>query len=201
MARQTLDFIGRDAKLDGYLEIGSTGRYVSELKDRIDVNGPVWIVNDIAPSYSPVDMIERESPFKIGEFVAMGNYDPFDAARIPDASVDLVTNFIGLHHCPTDRLEGFVASIRRVLRPGGRLLHRDHDVDGPTMDTFVALAHDVFNAGVGLTWEENAAQVRLFRSIAQWSELLESAGFRRTERALAQPHDPTQNLLLEFVKA
>jgi hypothetical protein len=68
------------------------------------------------------------------------------------------------------------------------------------MDTFVALAHDVFNAGVGLTWAENHAQVRLFRSVAQWSDYITAAGFRRTERALAQPHDPTQNLLLELVK-
>jgi hypothetical protein len=64
----------------------------------------------------------------------------------------------------------------------------------------VALAHDVFNAGLMISWEETHRQVRLFRSIRDWTSYLTAAGFKRSERAIAQAHDPTKNLLVEFVK-
>lgn len=201
MTRQTMEFLGATRSVQGYLEIGSPGRYASALRKRVALDGDVWIVNDLAPSYAPADLMERGGLAKIGTYVPMGNYDPFVGGKVPEASVALVTNFIGFHHCPAERLDGFVDSIRRVLRPGGRLLLRDHDVDRPEMDSMVALAHDVFNAGLFLPWEVNHQQVRRFRSIRAWSDYLVGAGFRRSERAIAQDHDPTRNLLLEFVKA
>ena len=73
-------------------------------------------------------------------------------------------------------------------------------MDDPGQEALVALAHDVFNAGVSLTWEANHAQIRRFRSIPQWTEYLEAAGFSTSGRSQAQAHDPTRNLLLEFVK-
>jgi SAM-dependent methyltransferase len=201
LADQTMAFLGNGTAVNGYLEIGSPGRYISELRRRVDVRGPIWLINDAEPSYSAVDLMERGGLAKIGSYVPLGNYDPF-VGRIPEGSLDVVTNYIGFHHCPTARLEGFVASIRRVLRPGGRLILRDHDVDRASQWSMVALAHDVFNAGLLMSWEENHAQVRLFRSIADWTSTLTGAGFRRrTARAIAQAHDPTNNLLVEFVKA
>jgi SAM-dependent methyltransferase len=197
---QTLSFLGADP-INGYLEIGSPGRYISELRRRVDVRGPVWLVNDTEPSYSAADLMERGGLAKIGTYVPLGDYDPF-AGRIPEGSLDVVTNYIGFHHCPLARLDGFVSSIRRVLRPGGRFVLRDHDVDRRSQWSIVALAHDVFNAGLMMSWDDNHAQVRLFRSIADWTSYLTAAGFRRrTTRLIAQAHDPTNNLLVEFVKA
>lgn len=200
MTRQALAFLGAGARVNGYLEIGTTGRYVSDLRRHVEIGGPIWIVNDVAPSYSPADMLERGEIGKIGTYVPMGDYDPFAGSAIPDGSLDLVVNFIGFHHAPDARLEGFVQSVRRVLRPGGRLLLRDHDVDSPAQSSLVALAHDVFNAGLFLTWEENARQVRRFRSLATWTEYLNASGFRRSERAIAQDGDPTKNLLVELTR-
>lgn len=201
MARQTLEALGTTASVDGYLEIGSTGRYVGELGRHVKIDGPIYLTNDVAPSYAIGDTLERGQVSKIGTFVPLGNYDPILAAAIPDTSLDLVTNFIGFHHCPGDRLEGFVHSIRRTLRPGGRLLLRDHDVDGREMEALVGLAHDVFNAGLFLPWDVNRDQVRRFRTVDAWSAYLVARGFRRTPRPpRAQRHDPTRNLLVEFVK-
>ena len=201
MARQAAVLLKDVDRIDGYVEIGSTGRYVKPLKRVLPLKGSTTIVNDIAPSYGPVDMLERGRIRKIGKFVPIGNYDPLAPEILPDDSVDLVTSFIGFHHCPADRLDGFVASLRRVLRPKGRLLLREHDVADPTMDTFVALAHDVFNAGVEVSWADNAAQIRGFRSVAAWTALLEGAGFRRYDGAELQDHDPTDNTLIGFVRA
>jgi len=200
MTRQTLEFIDAGAPVDGYLEIGTTGRYLGELRGELTIDGPVYLLNDLAPSYSLTDVLERGQLLHAGAFLPLGNYDAFAGDRIPDESLDLVTNFIGFHHCPTPQLAGFVDSIRRVLRPGGRLLLRDHDVDGAGQEALVALAHDVFNAGFFLSWETNHEQVRLFRSIDQWSRYLAGAGFVPSERRLAQEHDPTRNLVLEFIR-
>jgi SAM-dependent methyltransferase len=201
MTRQALSFLGTTRRVDGYLEIGTTGRYVSELKKHVEIAGPVYLINDVAPSYKIGDMAERGEIAKIGAFFPMGDYDPVGADKIPDASLDLVVNLIGFHHSPKAHLEGFVRSIHRVLKPGGRLLLRDHDVDSPRQDTLVALAHDVFNAGLFFPWKYNHEQVRLFRSLRDWSDYLKAAGFTRSERALAQDGDPTKNLMVEFAKA
>ena len=201
MTRQILAHLGDKREANGYLEIGTTGRYVSELRKSVALKGPVYLVNDVAPSYKLSDMAERGELAKIGAFFPMGDYDPVGADKIPDGSIDLVVNLIGFHHAPKERLEGFVRSIKRVLRPGGRLLLRDHDVDSERQERIVALAHDVFNAGLFLPWKENHEQVRLFRSIRDWSGYLTAAGFKRSERALAQDGDPTKNLMLQFVKA
>lgn len=201
MTRQTLEFLGEGREIDGYLEIGSTGRYVSLLRKKVRMTGPIWITNDLYPTFTPADAVDRGSLFKIGKFFQMGDYDAFAGSRIPEESLDVVANYIGFHHAPKERLEGFVGSIRKVLRKGGKLVLRDHDVTDKTMDTFVALAHDVFNAGVKLSWDDNARQVRNFRSVDAWSAYLRKAGFKRSEKRLAQLHDPTRNLLVEFTKA
>ncbi len=197
MARQSTRFL-KGVAVDGYLEIGSTGRYVSWLAKKLDLKGPTFVCNDIAPTYGPVDVLERGQVAQVGTFLPLGNYDPLDPGVIADASLDLVSSFIGLHHCPLDRLEGFVTSVRRVLRPGGTLLLREHDVADDTMDAFVALAHDVFNAGVGITWEDNREQVRHFRSVNDWQSTLTAWGFAPAPGAEVQAHDPTDNTLLAF---
>src|SRR4051812_7427511 len=38
MAGQVLKLLGNKTKIDGYLEIGSTGRYISELRKHIDLS-------------------------------------------------------------------------------------------------------------------------------------------------------------------
>jgi hypothetical protein len=197
LTNQAQMFLGSGTEVQGYLEIGSLGRYVRDLAERVRLSGPIWVVNDIAPGSGPADILERGQWAQVGTFLPLGNYDPIDGA-IADESLDLVSNFIGFHHCPDDRLQAFLGSIHRVLRPGGRLLVREHDVSSPIMDTFVALAHDVFNAGVRLSWADNATQVRGFRSVADWTRLIEAVGFARNETLLMQRHDPTDNMLLDF---
>src|SRR5262249_23925359 len=137
---------------------------------------------------------------RAGQYVPLGNYDGLDGGRIPDASVELVTNYIGFHHAPAERLEPFVLSIRRILKPGGRLIVRDHDVDGPQMRDMVALAHDVFNAGVKLSWQQNHDQIRNFTSVAQLEDYLTRMGFVHSPGRRLQAGDPTHNTLMLFTK-
>jgi len=201
MASETVELLGPVSSVKGYVEIGTPGRYVKALRRRIKIDGAVFLANDYPPGLSLADIAERGGVRQAGTYVALGNYDAFDAARLPDASIDLITNYIGFHHAPTDRLDAFVDSIHRVLAPKGRLVVRDHDVADGEMEAMVALAHDVFNAGVGLPWEENHAQIRHFRSVEALTKYLATRGFTRSGGERLQAGDPTKNTLLMFVKS
>lgn len=200
MSRQTLELLGDRRRFDGYLEIGSTGRYLSDLRKHLDLRGDSVLVNDVAPSNSPVDIVERGGLRKRGRFVPLDDYAPLPVS-IADDSIELLTCYIGLHHVPLDRLDAFIASLHRVMRPGGVLILRDHDVSDDYMRALVALAHTVFNAGLGVPWETNAKELRHFRTVAEWIEILRRHGFHQRGAHLLQAHDPTINTLLAFERA
>lgn len=199
MARQTLELLKDRREVNGYLEIGSTGRYVSELRKRLTIRGPIVLVNDVAPGWSPVDIAERGGLRKIGRFVPLADYAPLPSG-VPSGAFELVTCYIGLHHCPLEKLEAFVDSVVRVLAPGGVFILRDHDVSTEPMNTFVNLVHTVFNAGLGAPWTANQAELRHFRPIADWIAYLGAHGLRQVGPKLLQPHDPSENVLLAFRK-
>lgn len=203
MARQTLQLLGGVRKIRGYMEVGTTGRYLSQLKSSLALEGDLVLLHTDAPTYSPVDILERGQPTKLGRFVPLKDYLPITRQEVPDASLDLVTNFIGIHHSPPQRRDAFVASLYRILRPGGRLLLRDHDVNSLEMNHMVALAHDVFNAGLGTGWKVNQQEIRNFTSATEVTRYLEGFGFRSnpSKSSIFQPGDPTRNALMEFVKA
>ncbi len=200
MAQQTARLLGEKRRAAGYVEIGTTGRYLNGLKTKADIKGPFYVVNDAAPIYSAEDIIERGQISKVGTYVDMTGYPAFDEGHIPPESIGLVTNYIGFHHAPADKLDGFVRAIHRMMKPGGRLVVRDHDVDGERMDAMVGLAHDVFNAGVGIGWDDNEAQIRNFRSLSDLRDYLEARGFARADRIEFQQGDPTRNGLMLFTK-
>lgn len=199
MARQTLRLLGNKRDINTYLEIGSTGRYISELRKHVKVKGTIILVNEVAPGYSPIDIAERGQLSKLGEFYPLNNYAPLNPAIASD-SVDLLSCYIGLHHIELDKLDAFVASIARVLRPGGMFILRDHDVTTPEMRTFVSLVHTVFNAGLNESWETNQAELRFFRPVNEWVEILARHGLRDLGHRELQAHDPSDNVLMAFIK-
>jgi SAM-dependent methyltransferase len=164
MGRQTAQLLGA-AKLRDYVEIGTTGRYVNAVKKYAGVKGRVTLVHEVEPGFSPVDIVERGQIGKVGGFVKLNDYAPID---LPARSADLVSCFVGLHHMAPARLTPFLESIAAIVRPGGYFVVRDHDVTDAALDRFVALAHTVFNAGLGESWATNAAELRHFASVAEW---------------------------------
>lgn len=193
---QTAQLIGT-RPLRGYVEIGSTGRYVGALRKRLNLSGPVTLVHDKAPTNSPADIAERGGLRKLGRFVPLDDYAPL--ALAPE-SADMVSCFIGLHHMKPERLVPFLRSIAQVLRPGGYFVVRDHDVTSAQMHDFVSLAHCVFNAGLGESWETNATELRHFDSADNWIRKIEAAGFTHTGARLLQQGDPSDNLLMAFTR-
>ncbi len=200
MAKQVLTLLGNKTNVNGYLEIGSTGRYISELRKNIKLSGPLYLSNDIEPDNSLAEIFERGQLKKIGQFFNLDNYIAIDETIVKSESLDLVTCHIGLHHCPLDLLEDYVKSIHRILKKGALFILRDHDVKTPEMATFVSLVHTVFNLGLNETWEKDHSEFKSFKSIDEWSELLTNQGFKETGPRILQDNDPSLNTLVAFIK-
>lgn len=199
LTSQILTLLGQPQKIDGYLEIGSTGRYISELKKSVKVSGPIALINSLPPTNSPPDIMERGGLAKIGKFYPLSNYEPI-SRDIPENSFEVVTCLIGLHHITPDRLIPFIDSIHRVLKNNGKFILRDHDVKDPEIFRFVSLIHTIFNAGLKETWEFETAEFKKFRSIAEWVEILSKQGFVSGDARLTQKNDPSDNVLMVFSK-
>lgn len=200
MADQTVELLGDRARYDGYLEFGSTGRYLDALEERLGIAGECFTVAPLPPSYSPPDMLDRGQVFKAGQFLPLDDYRT-DLRAVAEGSIDLVTVYIGFHHCPVALREQFLGGIRRVLRPRGAMIVRDHDAVDERMWRMVALAHDVFNMGTMETWSYNERELRNFYSLADLDRMLAKAGFRTDGRRLLQAGDPTRNTLMLYRKA
>lgn len=198
LSRETVDLLGADRVYNGYVEIGSTGRYISKLRKHLKINEPIYLINDVEPTYAPPDLAERGQIAKIGTYVDLAGYEPISA--IGESSVDMVTCYIGLHHCQSEKLDAFMDSIGRILRPGGVFVMRDHDVRNPEMHTFVSLVHTVFNLGLKIEWEEEARDTKLFRSAEDWSSYICGRGFSDTGKRILQDGDPSLNTLMAFTK-
>lgn len=199
MAKQVLQLLGNKNQIDGYLEIGSTGRYISELRKHITLSGKIYLTNDLTPNNSLADIFERGQIKKIGTFIPL-TYQPISKTEIADDSIDLVTCHIGLHHCRPELLDNYLKSIHRILRKGGLFIMRDHDVKNTDMGIFVSLVHTVFNLGLGVTWETDKSEYKSFKSIEEWSKIISSYGFKDSGERILQDKDPSANTLIAFTK-
>lgn len=197
---QTLALLGGVKQIDGYAEIGSTGRYISRLRKETKVTGPIYLINDLAPGNSPGDIMERGQLAKLGVFVDIEGYQPVSSAVIADGSLDLVTCYIGLHHCPVAQLDGFMQSVHRMLKKGGAFVIRDHDVKTPEMATFVSLVHTVFNVGLNETWDFEHRDFKNFKPADEWAAIIEKFGFKDAGKRILQDKDPSDNTLMLFTK-
>jgi SAM-dependent methyltransferase len=199
MSRQVLQLLGSKKQINGYLEIGSTGRYISDLRKHLSLSGEIFLTNDIAPNNSLADIFERGRLSKIGTFLPL-TYQPINENDIASESIDLVTCHIGLHHCPTELLDGYIKSIHRILRKGGMFIMRDHDVKSSEMATFVSLVHTVFNLGLNVSWETDQSEFKSFKSIDEWSKIVSACGFKDSGARILQDKDPSDNTLVSFTK-
>jgi ubiquinone/menaquinone biosynthesis C-methylase UbiE len=100
----------------------------------------------------------------------------------PNASFDLVTSRRAPHHFSNIRLA--LSEMKRVLRPGGRLLIDDRSV--PEDDFVDACMNE-------LDWYHDESHVRQYR-LSEWQTMLEEAGFALDRAELYTKHRPVTSL-------
>lgn len=201
ITQQTLRLLPDVKKVDGYLEFGSTGRYLDELEEHLKIRGDICFIDSKPASFSPDSIVDRGQLNKAGTFLPLNNYDTKIAKNLQKNSFDLITVYIGFHHCPPHLRGEFITSIRDVLKPNDKLILRDHDASDERMLRIVALAHDVFNLGTKETVEYNHKEEHYFYSLEFLGKIMNKFGFKSAGEKLLQDGDPTLNTLMVYTKA
>ena len=200
MSVETVSLLGEGSSYNGYLEIGSSGRYLDYLEESVSIKGKRYYADGRKPKYSFSEMVDRGQIAVGAEYIQFTDYKTKFADHVLKSSLDLVTVYIGFHHCPLDLRTQYISSIRDTMRIGGKLILRDHNCDTEDQKVLVALAHDVFNLGVNETWEYNSKEVRNFYSLDFIIDFVEKIGFKFHKKTLYQKGDPTKNALMLFTK-
>lgn len=203
LAKQTKELIG-DKVTNNILEYGTPGAYADILKSELDVKGDYYVVYD---NLKPVDFVQYYSlnPFSFFQeydyLFPSNHYDPIPSWQIQSNSIDVFVMYIGLHHIPTEKVEPFVKSIHRVLKPGGVFILRDHNVTTPKLYRQVFGAHAVFNA-VTMDLDEHGetSEIRNFNTLDHWIKIIEKYGLTKVGPNLIQDGDSTDNTLIKFEK-
>jgi hypothetical protein len=105
----------------------------------------------------------------------------------------------GLHHLPQNLLPTYLAEVLRVLKPGGLFIVREHDCSDELLP-MLDLAHSVFNVLTGVSAKAEEREIRAFRSVDDWLEIIECSGFCNTQIYDVQLDDPTIDVMLCFYK-
>lgn len=218
IARETVSImsrLGKIGQLHDYVSIGDNGKMVLPLREALGMRGQVWVVHDVRPESSEIPVVlERGSVEPLGHFVLVDYQDVTTPGwAIPDESADLVTMNQGLHHLPQTDIMKFLGEVRRILRPGGLFIVREHNArpvtppskgQAPTSELdlipMLDLAHSVFNAVTGVSLHDERNEVRAFRSVLAWREIIEAAGLVDTMVYEVQADDPTVDEMMCFYK-
>jgi SAM-dependent methyltransferase len=112
-----------------------------------------------------------------------------DVPHIPleTESFELITAFMVLHHLRNP--EATLAEMNRVLKPGGLLIIREHDIDASSDSdgrTFLDMLHGFYEVVWAKTGhQENPNHIDTYfahyRNRTMWTKLITAAGFERIE--------------------
>lgn len=202
LTKQVRRLLPNKKSVNGCLEIGTPSTYFSSLAHYVTLNGPLYAMTEKRQftDYVQSFAFNRHGLFPSYKHLSLQDYDPI-TSEIPDKSLDLVICFIGLHHIPHNKIDSFVNSIARVLRPGGIFILRDHDAKDEKTLHMVHAAHSVFNLMIpNLTLEEEIREYRNFQPLSYWITLLERHGLSTNSERLVQEGDPSLNTMLAFTK-
>ena len=205
LARQAEQLLGKDKIIEGYVEIGSPGSYWASLKKSLTMTGTCTIVVDKKRWTDSVQSFSSNTLSSLKPYdacVALNDYAEISENALASNSVDLVVCFVGLHHVPQEKLDRFIASVCRILRPGGVFLLREHNSKDSAHKALIYAAHSIYNILITqASVEAEAAEYRNFQNIQDWIELLEKHGLSvdRTQQ-LTQDGDPTLNTMLKCTK-
>jgi ubiquinone/menaquinone biosynthesis C-methylase UbiE len=109
---------------DSVLDVGSSSGYLA--RKLAAVTGPAGHVTGVDPSKAAIAYAQRHAlpamTFTVG--VAQD-------LDLPDASFEVVTCTLAMHHVPARKRAAAAGEMYRVTRPGGRLLIADFDPSRP----------------------------------------------------------------------
>jgi ubiquinone/menaquinone biosynthesis C-methylase UbiE len=112
---------------DRVLDAGCSSGYLVRML--ATAAGPSGSVTGIDPSEAAIAYARRRGPAGVSFVVGVAE----DLSAFPDASFDVVTSTLAMHHIPARKRDAALREMHRVTRPGGRLLVADFDPTRPVL--------------------------------------------------------------------
>jgi ubiquinone/menaquinone biosynthesis C-methylase UbiE len=106
---------------DQVLDVGSSSGYLARMLAA--AAGPSGAVTGLDPSAAAIAAARRRGPANAAFLTGVAQ----DLSAFPDASFDVVTSTLAIHHVPARKRQAAFDEMFRVTRPGGRLLVADFD--------------------------------------------------------------------------
>lgn len=159
-----------------YVDIGcgngviteAIGRNVLKLEksDIIGTDISFWAGHNHASEVSEgITFIEMKDPSKLD---------------IESNSIDLVTTFMALHHMSDEIQTNIINEIRRILKPGGLLLIREHDCPNKLISSMINIEHALYEVVLEKLSDAKTFQdtfVGQYRPIRSWTTMFSDMGF------------------------
>ena len=105
---------------DSVLDVGSSSGYLA--RKLAAATGPAGQVTGVDPSEAAITYAQRRAPSTVT--FTVGTAQDLD---LPDATFDVVTCTLAIHHIPARQRQAAFRQMYRVTKPGGRLLTADFD--------------------------------------------------------------------------
>jgi ubiquinone/menaquinone biosynthesis C-methylase UbiE len=118
--RQIIELSGTQPG-DRVLDIGTSSGYLARMLAA--AAGPAGSVTGIDPSEAAIAYARRRAPANASFITGVAE----DLSAFPDASFDVVTTTLAIHHVPARKRQTAFREMYRVTRPGGHLLAADFD--------------------------------------------------------------------------
>jgi ubiquinone/menaquinone biosynthesis C-methylase UbiE len=108
---------------DQVLDVGSSSGYLVRMLAA--AAGPTGTATGLDPSAAAIAYARRHAPGNATFRTGVGQ----DLSAFADASFDVVTSTLAIHHMPARQRQDALREMYRVTRPGGRLFIADFDPD------------------------------------------------------------------------
>lgn len=205
LIEQASSLLGEKNTIDGMLEIGYPGRFISEFQKQYTLKGNRYVMLE---AESPTDYIQTGFPRPYSKAFYLNYSDPVASMnayleKAGENSVEVITCFVGLHHFPEDELDPFLKKIHRALKPGGHFLLVDHNIECERDNLMAKLAHSVFNIITGESLKNDVNELRNFQPMTHWETLCakHDLGISISRERKIRQGDPTKNQMCAFTKS
>jgi SAM-dependent methyltransferase len=182
-----LSMIPTDKKISRYLDFGSSEGTVTSLiaeKYKIDKKNAIGI-----------DVISRDN--LSSGYDDNFTYIQYDGKNIPQdkiGNVDLITSIVVFHHVNPKYLDNILNELNRILKSGGILVMKEHDLTYPNINVMIDIQHTLFvlfSGNEGTIEEYHNDPNRIFeghtgkyRSMRDWDYILKNAGFHKISNVI-----------------
>ena len=198
-AAELAEFLGKTTvgPCKRYLDVGSGNNVLTEC---------IGTALKLAPTeIFAVDV--KDDYFNEQDRVGKCEFAYFDGKTLgfPDNHFNVVTSMHVLHHVADDDLDELLATLHRVMMPGGVLLLREHDLADEINELIVELRHIFWSVVLEkqLTYQDFIGSYRSrLRPRNEWRELLAKAGFEvEGQSSIPQGPNLSSNYDELFLKA